>query len=828
LTRRRRQLKPTLWSEEPGGEDAAGVGVAEPSGRETARPAHGVIIYHSGMSSITDFRGAAMAGVPVGLQIMDASEAVRAEAVAYADGGGLVFNDTGAFPAFRRNEEVDFAEVFRRFRAMLAAATRPAGLAFVMPDRVGDQSGTLRLLEEYRDEVAHFVAAGCDVMVAVQRGELSLAEAYRETCRVLGTDEFRVAMPSNEAAVTEGELLAFLDEVRPRRLHLLGIARNRRFAPLVAEIRRRSPETHVSSDANRLRAMLGKGRPVTEAVNRRVRERIDEVLEEDHLAGVGDVTEIVYHIWNTPAFLKESEARRLARHLTQGWTGERGSEEFFKRIVAAARDPHPPVYDYEEDASEGAFHYGSSLGQLIEEFFPGQLGDWDIETFIQREIRRTVQPDIRAEEIARHLRPGSRPGETPAHPAEVIAPARLTPPAPLALAEAARAGFDIVVGNPPFGLKLAAREMAGRYHLTPRGRNRAASVSELYFVELMLRSLAPGGHFAAIVPDGLLANSSMGYARDYFRHLARLRSVTSLHKTVFCPYVVVKTSILHLERWERDAADEDYMVMMSISERSNRDAKGRPVMTGDLDDTAAAVCLSLRGEESREKLNAARIEEGERRARYEQALRAEAQAASIFKAAWRVREKTGLTVWEIFRAFLGAVELAAGCETEEGLAQALRVAGDEHREELRREAEALCEFVARERRELLGHAFMTCGSNDGYFGQFFTHADEARALAEIVTCLGGRTPTPDRPLRVYDPAAGAGALLIGVANALPREWVEGGLVHFYGGETHPTVAQMARINMRLFGLRGEVVCGDSLRDAVWLDEGAAGEERLAA
>lgn len=820
-------MKPTLWSEGPGDLPSADVCAVSTAAGETGGTTQGLIIFHSGMSAITDFRGATMAGVPVGLQIMEASAAVRAEAVAYADRGGLVFNDSGAFPAFRRNEEVDFAEVFRRYGAMLAAAKSPEHLAFVMPDRVGDQAKTLRLLEEYREEVAAFVAAGCDVLVAVQRGEQSLAAAYRETCRVLGTDKFRVAMPSNEAAVTEGELLAFLDEVRLARLHLLGIARSRRFAPLVTEIRRVSPETHVSSDANRLRAMLGAGRPVTEAVARRVRARVDEAVEEDHWAGVGDLTELIYAIWNVPAFLSEAEARRLARRLTEGWTGERGGEEFFKRIVAAARDPHPPVYDYEEDADEEAYHYGSRLGQFLEEFFPGQLGDWDVEVFIQCEIRRSVQPGIRAEEIARHLRPEEIAGGEPAHPAEVVMPVRLTPAAPLALADAARAGFDIVVGNPPYGLKLAAREMAGRYHLTPGGRNRAASVSELYFVELMLRSLAPGGQFAAVVHDGLLANSSMGYARDYWRRLCRLRSVTSLPNTVFRPYLTVKTSILHMQRWDGEEAD-DYSVMMSISERACRDGKGRPVMNGDLDDTAAAVCLGLCGEESREALNAVRVSDEERRARYEQAVRAEAQASAVFKTAWRVREKTGLTVWEIFRAFLGAVEVELRGETSAELVQALRVVGDAHRDDLRREAEGLRAFVERERREMLGHAFMACGSNDGYWGQFFTPAEESRALAEIVTCLRPRTPTPDKPLRIYDPAAGAGALLVSVAHALPREWVEGGLVHFYGGETHPTVAQMARINMLLFGMRGEVVGGDSLRDAVWLDETASGGERLAA
>lgn len=349
----------------------------------TVAPLQPPLVYRSGMSARADFTGYAQAGVPVGVDIQRVSRPVADLIVAYNGTGGRVFVDSGAFGAYRRGGRVAFAEVLARYEALLGRAANKGALALVMPDLVGDQQGTLAELKRYRVEVRQFITAGADVIVPLQKGAHALAAFYHVVVAALGTNNFRVGLPARAAAVTEAELLTFVAEVAPRRLHLLGIARSKRFAPLVARIGELAPATHVSADANHLRALVGVGRPLTIAVEIEVRERAAAAaFGGDMERGWPDETEFVAGLYNTPFFLTAAQARIFAAATTEV-AGLRAG------IVRAATTDVVGV------------EFGSALGDLLEREFPGHYGEMVVWQGYYALVKRAVGAEVRAAEITR-------------------------------------------------------------------------------------------------------------------------------------------------------------------------------------------------------------------------------------------------------------------------------------------------------------------------------------------------------------------------------------------------------------------------------------------
>lgn len=127
----------------------------------------------------------------------------------------------------------------------------------VMPDVVGDQAQSLALVEHHRRWIsAQLQSNAARIVIPLQKGALTLAQAYRRAVRVLGNDTFISGIPSNAAAVSRSELTAFLREARPAAIHVLGAASARRLVPrlecvidagLVGQV-------HVTADASPMRS----------------------------------------------------------------------------------------------------------------------------------------------------------------------------------------------------------------------------------------------------------------------------------------------------------------------------------------------------------------------------------------------------------------------------------------------------------------------------------------------------------------------------------------------------------------------------------------------
>ena len=57
-----------------------------------------------------------------------------------------------------------------------------------------------------------------------------------------------------------------------------------------------------------------------------------------------------------------------------------------------------------------------------------------------------------------------------------------------------------------------------------------------------------------------------------------------------------------------------------------------------------------------------------------------------------------------------------------------------------------------------------------------------------------------KPYTICDPACGSGILLLAAAKSVPRGLIDLGMVQFYGVDIDPICVEMARLNMRLYGI----------------------------
>lgn len=109
--------------------------------------------------------------------------------------------------------------------------------------------------------------------------------------------------------------------------------------------------------------------------------------------------------------------------------------------------------------------------------------------------------------------------------------------------------YQVILSNPPFAGQIPKESI--RQDLPTKSKK-----SELLFLALMLRSLAPGGRCAVVVPEGALFGSTKEHKalREKLLHENELLAVVSLPAAVFKPYAGVKTSVLVFRRPKAEPA----------------------------------------------------------------------------------------------------------------------------------------------------------------------------------------------------------------------------------------------------------------------------------
>lgn len=103
--------------------------------------------------------------------------------------------------------------------------------------------------------------------------------------------------------------------------------------------------------------------------------------------------------------------------------------------------------------------------------------------------------------------------------------------------------YQVILSNPPFAGQIPRESV--RSDLPTKSKK-----SEILFLSLMMRSLAPGGRCAVVVPEGALFGSTRAHKalREKLLREFEVQAVVSLPAGVFKPYAGVKTSALVFRR----------------------------------------------------------------------------------------------------------------------------------------------------------------------------------------------------------------------------------------------------------------------------------------
>jgi hypothetical protein len=238
-----------------------------------------VIYFASGANAAGEIMGLTKAGHPIGIAapaVTGRSYARMKAQAALKDvrGYGLpLFVDSGAFSAYRRGRPLSAADWSENFALYNQLAEQYGSQLYVVaPDVVADQQATLALLAQYSDKLSTLVDRGVNVIVPLQRGELSLAQMHAAALTAVGRRDVVWGIPSNAAAYEvggTGEVIDWACAMRPAKVHLLGIGPGRKgLSETVAALASCAPDLEVSTDSNLLRTLRGrKGaiKPMTRA-----------------------------------------------------------------------------------------------------------------------------------------------------------------------------------------------------------------------------------------------------------------------------------------------------------------------------------------------------------------------------------------------------------------------------------------------------------------------------------------------------------------------------------------------------------------------------------
>lgn len=137
--------------------------------------------------------------------------------------------------------------------------------------------------------------------------------------------------------------------------------------------------------------------------------------------------------------------------------------------------------------------------------------------------------------------------------------------------------FSLLLTNPPFGavIKWEEKQYLERYKL---GKERKRQKAEILFIERGLEFLKPGGRLGIVLPDGILTNTTLQYARDFIMEKAQILGIVSLPAGAFTYYGSgVQASLLFLrKKKEGEKLPENYPIFMAEAKHIGYDTTGRP------------------------------------------------------------------------------------------------------------------------------------------------------------------------------------------------------------------------------------------------------------
>jgi type I restriction enzyme M protein len=102
---------------------------------------------------------------------------------------------------------------------------------------------------------------------------------------------------------------------------------------------------------------------------------------------------------------------------------------------------------------------------------------------------------------------------------------------------------------------------------------------DILFIERNLDFLKPGGRMAIVLPQGRFNNSSDKHIREYIAERCRILAVVGLHGNVFKPHTGTKTSVLFVQKWDKELCPQkdDYNIFFATMQEPSKDNSGEKI-----------------------------------------------------------------------------------------------------------------------------------------------------------------------------------------------------------------------------------------------------------
>jgi type I restriction enzyme M protein len=169
--------------------------------------------------------------------------------------------------------------------------------------------------------------------------------------------------------------------------------------------------------------------------------------------------------------------------------------------------------------------------------------------------------------------------------------------------------FDVVLTNPPFGIKIPIKgeHLLSQYDLayhwetaddgsfTKTATLKDSESPQILFIERCIQLLKPGGRLGIVLPEGVFGNRRSGYILDFLRSRGSIEAIIDCTRKLFQPHTDTKTNVLVFRKFNpNEKESSSTQVFMSVAKTCGHDKRGNPAFRGDgtSDDEIAAVAES--------------------------------------------------------------------------------------------------------------------------------------------------------------------------------------------------------------------------------------------
>ncbi|MFB2893434.1 N-6 DNA methylase [Aerosakkonemataceae cyanobacterium BLCC-F50] len=161
-------------------------------------------------------------------------------------------------------------------------------------------------------------------------------------------------------------------------------------------------------------------------------------------------------------------------------------------------------------------------------------------------------------------------------------------------------GFDVVLANPPFGVRIVAArpEVLEEFQLArkwkfysqlekwcPTTEVRSQVPPQVLFVERCLSLLKEGGRMGIVLPESILSNKSYRYVVEYILEKSNIQAVIGMPEALFKTSgkggTHTKTCLLVAEKKGKDS-QQNNLIFMAEAKWCGQDSRARTIPNNDL------------------------------------------------------------------------------------------------------------------------------------------------------------------------------------------------------------------------------------------------------